>query len=40
MLREHLATFGPADNGRLFFPEEGSIVPSSTYYRVWQETRS
>ncbi|MFJ2307723.1 hypothetical protein [Streptomyces sp. NPDC087787] len=39
MLREHLATFGTADDGRLFFSEKGSVVPSSTYYRVWQEAR-
>lgn len=38
-LREHLATFGTADDGRLFFSEKGSVVPSSTYYRVWQEAR-
>jgi integrase len=39
VLREHLATFGTADDGRLFFSEKGSVVPSSTYYRVWQEAR-
>nr|WP_234325330.1 site-specific integrase [Streptomyces sp. NRRL WC-3626] len=39
VLREHLATFGTADDGRLFFSENGSVVPSSTYYRVWQEAR-
>jgi integrase len=39
VLREHLATFGAADDGRLFFSEKGSVVPSSTYYRVWQEAR-
>ena len=38
-LREHLATFGTADDGRLFFSEKGSVVPSWTYYRVWQEAR-
>lgn len=37
VLREHLATFGTANDGRLFFSEKGSVVPSSTYYRVWQE---
>jgi integrase len=37
--REHLATFGTADDGRLFFSEKGSVVPSSTYYCVWQEAR-
>ncbi|MFJ7128282.1 hypothetical protein [Streptomyces sp. NPDC098101] len=39
VLREHLATSGTADYGRLFFSEKGSVVPSSTYYRVWQEAR-
>lgn len=39
VLAEHLATFGTADDGRLFFSEKGSVVPSSTYYRVWQEAR-
>ncbi len=39
VLREHLTTFGTADDGRLFFSEKGSVVPSSTYYRVWQEAR-
>ncbi|MYX20088.1 tyrosine-type recombinase/integrase [Streptomyces sp. SID8380] len=39
VLREHLATFGTVDDGRLFFSEKGAVVPSSTYYRVWQEAR-
>ena len=39
VLREHLATFGTAEDGRLFFSEKGSVVPSSTCYRVWQEAR-
>lgn len=39
VFREHLATFGTADDGRLFCSEKGSVVPSSTYYRVWQEAR-
>ncbi|MER5179857.1 site-specific integrase [Streptomyces sp. NPDC002896] len=37
--REHLDTFGTAEDGRLFFSEKGAVVPSSTYYRVWQEAR-
>ncbi|MFF8874777.1 hypothetical protein [Streptomyces massasporeus] len=37
MLREHLTTFGTADDRWLFFSEKGSVVPSSTYNRVWQE---
>ncbi|MFE7774505.1 tyrosine-type recombinase/integrase [Streptomyces sp. NPDC057445] len=39
VLREHLATFGTAEDGRLFFSEKGSVVPSSTYYRVWRDAR-
>jgi integrase len=39
VLHDHLATFGTAEDGRLFFSEKGSVVPSSTYYRVWQEAR-
>ncbi|MFE4087050.1 hypothetical protein [Streptomyces sp. YIM B13502] len=39
VLREHLATFGTADDGRLFFSEKGSVVPSWIYYRVWHEAR-
>ncbi|MET8631433.1 MULTISPECIES: site-specific integrase [unclassified Streptomyces] len=38
-LREHLDIFGTAVDGRLFFSEKGAVVPSSTYYRVWQEAR-
>jgi hypothetical protein len=30
---------GTADDGRLFFSEKRSVVPSSTYYRAWQEAR-
>ncbi|MER6074607.1 tyrosine-type recombinase/integrase [Streptomyces sp. NPDC001817] len=39
ILREHLATFGTAADGRLFTNERGGVVGSSTYYRVWQEAR-
>ncbi|MGY6025939.1 tyrosine-type recombinase/integrase [Streptomyces spinosirectus] len=39
VFHDHLATFGTAEDGRLFFSEKGSVVPSSTYYRVWQEAR-
>ncbi|MGW6354593.1 tyrosine-type recombinase/integrase [Streptomyces sp. NPDC055092] len=39
VLREHLDTFGTATDGRLFFSDKGAVVPSSTYYRVWQEAR-
>lgn len=30
VLREHLVTFGTAEDGRLFFTEKGAVVPSST----------
>lgn len=39
ILREHLATFGTAADGRLFTNERGGVVGSSTYYRAWQEAR-
>ncbi|GGX04221.1 hypothetical protein GCM10010383_37590 [Streptomyces lomondensis] len=37
--REHVATFGTADDGRLFFTEQGRIITYTTYNRVWHETR-
>ncbi|KOV75996.1 integrase [Streptomyces sp. NRRL WC-3723] len=40
ILRQHLDTFGAADDGRLFTNERGGVVGSSTYYRVWQEARA
>ncbi|MET8953837.1 tyrosine-type recombinase/integrase [Streptomyces sp. NPDC004533] len=39
ILRDHMATFGVAEDGRLFTNERGGVVGSSTYYRVWQEAR-
>ncbi|MFF7811657.1 tyrosine-type recombinase/integrase [Streptomyces sp. NPDC007945] len=39
IFREHVETFGTADDGRLFFSENGGVVSSSTYYRAWQEAR-
>ncbi|MFJ4985106.1 tyrosine-type recombinase/integrase [Streptomyces sp. NPDC088732] len=39
IFREHLDTFGTADDGRLFFSEGGGVVSSSSYYRAWQEAR-
>lgn len=39
IFREHLDTFGTADDGRLFFNERGGLVGSSTYWRVWNEAR-
>jgi len=40
MPREHIDTFGVADDGRLFTNERGGVVGSSTYFRVWQEARA
>ncbi|MFD6379061.1 hypothetical protein ACFWFS_19250 [Streptomyces albidoflavus] len=39
VLRDCLAAFGAADDSRLLFAEKVSVVPSSTFYRVWQEAR-
>lgn len=39
ILREHVTTFGTAEDGRLFANERGGVVGSSTYYRVLQEAR-
>ncbi|WP_260462594.1 site-specific integrase [Streptomyces sp. TRM72054] len=36
--REHVATFGTADDGRLFFSESGRIVAYTTYHRVCQRS--
>lgn len=40
MLREHLAEFGTAEDGRIFASERGNVVASSSYYRVWRQTRT
>ncbi|MFF3858711.1 tyrosine-type recombinase/integrase [Streptomyces sp. NPDC002209] len=39
MLREHIDEFGTAKDGRIFFNERGGLLGSSSYWRVWQETR-
>jgi hypothetical protein len=39
MLREHIGTFGVAEDGRAFANERGELIASSTYSRVWQEAR-
>ncbi|MCH6162625.1 tyrosine-type recombinase/integrase [Streptomyces marispadix] len=39
MLHEHLEEFGTADDGRIFASERGNVVASSSYYRVWRQTR-
>ncbi|MFE7277053.1 hypothetical protein [Streptomyces sp. NPDC057623] len=37
--RSAYATFGTAEDGRLFFSERGGIISYTTYHRVWRETR-
>jgi hypothetical protein len=37
--REHVVMSGTADDGRLFFTEQGRIVSYSTYHQVWRESR-
>lgn len=39
ILREHIAEFGLADDGRLFRSERGNVVSGSNYFRVWQTAR-
>jgi integrase len=39
LLREHLAEFGTAKDGRLFASERGNVVAASSYSRVWKQTR-
>lgn len=39
LLRAHIAEFGTAKDGRLFFNERGGLLGSSSYWRVWQEAR-
>jgi integrase len=40
ILREHIDRFGVAHDGRLFRSEQGNVVASSTYFRVWAEARA
>ncbi|MGW1903089.1 tyrosine-type recombinase/integrase [Streptomyces hirsutus] len=40
ILRAHLKTFGTAKEGRVFGNERGGVVGSSTYWRVWEESRA
>lgn len=41
ILREHIAEFGAAPDGRLFYGiVNGENVPASVYTRVWQQARS
>ncbi|MFD4546300.1 tyrosine-type recombinase/integrase [Streptomyces sp. NPDC058466] len=39
ILRAHLKDFGTAKEGRVFGNERGGVVGSSTYWRVWEESR-
>mgnify|MGYP001355371766 CR=1 FL=1 len=39
MLREHLAEFGTAEDGRLFASERGNVIAASSYSRVWKQAR-
>ncbi|WP_067466656.1 hypothetical protein [Actinomadura macra] len=40
LLREHIAEFGTAPDGRIFQTERGGIVGSTAYGDVWTETRA
>jgi integrase len=39
ILREHIAEFGVAQDGRIFASRTGRVVSSSSYWRVWREAR-
>ncbi|WP_043183472.1 integrase [Streptomyces sp. NRRL F-5123] len=39
LLREHVAEFGTADDGRLFQSEYGNVVAASSYSRIWKRGR-
>ncbi|MEV4105214.1 hypothetical protein AB0J42_33645 [Nonomuraea sp. NPDC049649] len=40
ILRQHIAEFGVAPDGRLFRSERGGVVASTAYTEVWQEARA
>ena len=40
ILREHIAAFGTATDGRIFQTERGGIVGSTAYGDVWAQTRA
>lgn len=40
LLREHIARFGVAEDGRVFRSESGRPVPKSTYSRLWKKVRT
>jgi integrase len=39
ILREHIAEFGVAEDGRLFRSPNGAVVGATAYSRVWREAR-
>jgi integrase len=39
LLRDHLTSFGPADDGRLFAGVRGGELPTITYRRAWAKAR-
>ncbi|MCH0560017.1 site-specific integrase [Streptomyces sp. MUM 16J] len=39
LLREHLAEFGAAKDGRLFASERGNVIAASSYSRAWKQAR-
>jgi integrase len=39
ILRDHLAEFGTAEDGRVFRNERGGVLGSTAYWRVWDEAR-
>jgi integrase len=39
ILKDHIKTFGTADDGRLFRNERGGIIGSTTLSRAWEEAR-
>ncbi|MER5391910.1 hypothetical protein [Saccharopolyspora sp. NPDC002686] len=40
LLRRHLATYEPGENGLVFTGEKGEDVPKMTYMRVWRAART
>jgi integrase len=40
LLREHIARFGTAPDGRLFRSEKGNPIQPSTWWQVWQKVRA
>ncbi|MEV0623137.1 tyrosine-type recombinase/integrase [Nonomuraea sp. NPDC050404] len=39
ILREHIAEYGTAKDGRIFCSERGGVVASTAYTEVWQDAR-